>query len=321
MSSGQPVNWSVDSSSTLEHLMKIVPTGLAATALALVSQVHAQTVTPYFAKYSIESQATIRRQSPNCPGFTNGQLYPLGVQTYAGVEFQHGSDERYAFMGGPYCGDGPRSLELPMNVPGTATIHVLLSSWGGCGDLGPNFVAEVEFSDGILATWELRNGVDYRDHNGNCPLTGSLSREVWTSGSGQRLDMLSLPLGRAGVRTTSFRIRSEDPKSLLAAPFVFGVTVADATDCNSDGLSDFGQIIQGQVVDGDQNGVPDVCEVDPCPGDVTNGGSVDATDLSVILAAWGTNGQGEFDADADNSGLVDGGDLALVLSGWGPCPQ
>jgi hypothetical protein len=41
----------------------------------------------------------------------------------------------------------------------------------------------------------------------------------------------------------------------------------------------------------------------------------------VILAAWGTNGQGEFDADADNSGLVDGGDLALVLSGWGPCPQ
>jgi hypothetical protein len=94
-----------------------------------------------------------------------------------------------------------------------------------------------------------------------------------------------------------------------------------SADCNADGLVDKGQILQGQLVDSDQNGVPDVCEVDPCPGDVTNGGSVDATDLSVILAAWGTNGQGEFDADADNSGLVDGGDLALVLSGWGPCPQ
>jgi hypothetical protein len=94
-----------------------------------------------------------------------------------------------------------------------------------------------------------------------------------------------------------------------------------SADCNSDGIVDYGQILQGQLVDSDQNGVPDVCEVDPCPGDVTNGGSVDATDLSVILAAWGTNGQGEFDADADNSGLVDGGDLALVLSGWGPCPQ
>ncbi len=94
-----------------------------------------------------------------------------------------------------------------------------------------------------------------------------------------------------------------------------------SADCNSDGIVDYGQILRGQLVDSDQNGVPDVCEVDPCPGDVTNGGSVDATDLSVILAAWGTNGQGEFDADADNSGLVDGGDLALVLSGWGPCPQ
>jgi hypothetical protein len=99
-----------------------------------------------------------------------------------------------------------------------------------------------------------------------------------------------------------------------------GVIEFDA-DCNSDGIVDYGQILQGQLVDSDQNGVPDVCEVDPCPGDVTNGGAVDATDLSVILAAWGTNGQGEFDADADNSGLVDGGDLALVLSGWGPCPQ
>jgi formylglycine-generating enzyme required for sulfatase activity len=288
--------------------------------LFAASMAQAQTVTPYFAKYSIESQATIRRQSPNCPGFTNGQLYPLGVQTYAGVEFQHGSDERYAFMGGPYCGDGPRSLELPMEVPGTATIHVLLSSWWGCGNLGPDFVAEVEFSDGILATWELRNGVDYRDHNGNCPLTGSLSREVWTSGFGQRLDMLSLPLGRDGARTTGFRIRSEDPESLLAAPFVFGVTVADATDCNSDGLSDFGQILQGQLVDSDQNGVPDVCEVAPCPADITGNGLVNGADLGLMLAAWGSDGSEQPGADINADGIVNGADLAFVIGAFGPCP-
>jgi hypothetical protein len=105
------------------------------------------------------------------------------------------------------------------------------------------------------------------------------------------------------------------------SPYPGLMVVEFDADCNSDGIVDYGQILQGQLVDSDQNGVPDVCEVDPCPGDVTNGGSVDATDLSVILAAWGTNGQGEFDADADNSGLVDGGDLALVLSGWGPCPR
>jgi hypothetical protein len=105
------------------------------------------------------------------------------------------------------------------------------------------------------------------------------------------------------------------------SPYPGLMVVEFDADCNSDGIVDYGQILQGQLVDSDQNGVPDVCEVHPCPGDVTNGGSVDATDLSVILAAWGTNGQGEFDADADNSGLVDGGDLALVLSGWGPCRQ
>ena len=92
-----------------------------------------------------------------------------------------------------------------------------------------------------------------------------------------------------------------------------------SADCNNDGIVDYGQILQGQLVDADANGVPDVCEVDPCPGDITNGGTVDATDLSIVLAAWGTNGQGEFQADIDDSGLVDGGDLALVLGGWGPC--
>jgi hypothetical protein len=93
-----------------------------------------------------------------------------------------------------------------------------------------------------------------------------------------------------------------------------------SADCNSDGIVDKGQILQGQLVDSDQNGVPDVCEIDPCPGDVTNGGTVDAADLSILLAAWGTNGQGEFDTDLNGDGLVDGGDLALVLGGWGACP-
>jgi hypothetical protein len=94
-----------------------------------------------------------------------------------------------------------------------------------------------------------------------------------------------------------------------------------SADCNGDGIVDYGQILQGQLIDADANGVPDICEVDPCPGDITDGGTVDATDLSIVLAAWGTNGQGEFQADIDGSGLVDGGDLALVLGGWGPCPN
>lgn len=59
---------------------------------------------------------------------------------------------------------------------------------------------------------------------------------------------------------------------------------------------------------------------DPCPGDFTNNGVVDAVDLAAILTAWGTTGGGEFDADANRDGLVDAQDLALVLGSWGACP-
>jgi hypothetical protein len=97
-----------------------------------------------------------------------------------------------------------------------------------------------------------------------------------------------------------------------------------SADCNGDGIVDYGQIRDGTFPDVNTNGVPDCCEpgesCTPCPGDVTNGGTVDAADLSILLAAWGTNGQGEFDTDLNSDGLVDGGDLALVLGGWGACP-
>ena len=107
----------------------------------------------------------------------------------------------------------------------------------------------------------------------------------------------------------------------VSPQFLNSAIIEWSADCNNDGIVDYGQILQGQFIDADANGVPDVCEVNPCPGDITNGGTVDATDLSIVVAAWGTNGQGEFQADIDDSGLVDGGDLALVLGGWGPCPQ
>ncbi len=59
---------------------------------------------------------------------------------------------------------------------------------------------------------------------------------------------------------------------------------------------------------------------DPCPGDITNNGVVDAVDLAAILTSWGTVGGGEFDADANRDGMVDAQDLALVLGSWGACP-
>ena len=93
-----------------------------------------------------------------------------------------------------------------------------------------------------------------------------------------------------------------------------------SADCNGDGIVDYGQILTGQLADTNQNGIPDTCEVDPCPGDVTNNGVVNGTDLAAVLAAWGSDGSNKFDCDIDNDGVVSGSDLAFVLAGWGACP-
>jgi len=93
-----------------------------------------------------------------------------------------------------------------------------------------------------------------------------------------------------------------------------------SADCNGDGLVDYGQILTGQLADTNANGIPDTCEPDPCPGDVTDNGIVNGTDLAAILTAWGSGGKSEYDCDVDNDGAVGGGDLAIVLAGWGACP-
>jgi alpha-tubulin suppressor-like RCC1 family protein len=90
-------------------------------------------------------------------------------------------------------------------------------------------------------------------------------------------------------------------------------------DCDQNGFSDHEDIAAGSP-DSDSNGIPDTCEVDPCPGDVTGGGQVNGVDLAAILGAWGTDGQGKLDCDINDDGTVDAQDLAIVLGGWGNCP-
>ena len=54
----------------------------------------------------------------------------------------------------------------------------------------------------------------------------------------------------------------------------------------------------------------------PCPADISNDGSVDGLDLTIVLSGWGTAGK----SDIDGTGVTDGADLAAVLGGWGACP-
>jgi hypothetical protein len=97
-----------------------------------------------------------------------------------------------------------------------------------------------------------------------------------------------------------------------------------SSDCNSDGLVDYGQIRAGELEDTNANNIPDCCEqavpCDPCAADVDQSGVVSGVDLAAVLGAWGTSGGKYPRADINGDGVVDGADLAAVLNGWGPCP-
>ncbi|MBL9120960.1 MAG: hypothetical protein JNL80_13695 [Phycisphaerae bacterium] len=54
----------------------------------------------------------------------------------------------------------------------------------------------------------------------------------------------------------------------------------------------------------------------PCVGDLNGDGSVNASDLAILLGAWGAGGG---PADLDGSGSVNAADLAVLLGAWGPC--
>jgi alpha-tubulin suppressor-like RCC1 family protein len=56
----------------------------------------------------------------------------------------------------------------------------------------------------------------------------------------------------------------------------------------------------------------------PCPADISPSCTVDAADLSVLLASWGSQPPGVA-SDLNDDGVVEGKDLAILLSAWGPC--
>jgi hypothetical protein len=96
-------------------------------------------------------------------------------------------------------------------------------------------------------------------------------------------------------------------------PDAFIVEWAD--DCNGDGAVDFGQILDGALADLNRNGVPDECE---CLGDINRDGIVGASDLAMLMTAWGSVNPSAADLNGDQ--VVDGGDLTLLLSRWAICP-
>lgn len=63
--------------------------------------------------------------------------------------------------------------------------------------------------------------------------------------------------------------------------------------------------------DADSDGIPDSCE--PRVADINHDGTVDAGDLGVLLAAWGSSGM----TDLNNDGTTDSVDVGILLADWG----
>lgn len=57
----------------------------------------------------------------------------------------------------------------------------------------------------------------------------------------------------------------------------------------------------------------------PCTGDIDLSGSVDAADLSALLASWAFVGK-NLREDLNDDLVVDAADLAILLTSWGECP-
>jgi hypothetical protein len=92
-----------------------------------------------------------------------------------------------------------------------------------------------------------------------------------------------------------------------------------SADCNSDGIVDYGQILQGQLADLNADGVPDVCQQPTCvDADLFRNGVINGADLGILLSQWGPANVNTV-SDINRDGQVNGADLGFLLANWGIC--
>ena len=114
----------------------------------------------------------------------------------------------------------------------------------------------------------------------------------------------------------------DDAHSLaqIATIFIEATMFEWSADCNSDGVVDYGQILQGQLADTNADGIPDVCQQPTCAdADIYRDFNVNGADLGILLSQWGPNTP-LTESDLNGDGVVNGADLGLLLSFWGTCP-
>jgi probable HAF family extracellular repeat protein len=108
-----------------------------------------------------------------------------------------------------------------------------------------------------------------------------------------------------------------DLKTVLTAA---GLDVTGWTLTDARGISADGRVIVGNGTNpaGDNEAWRAEVSAPPCPGDVDGNGTVDLTDLAILLSNFGTlSGATLEDGDLNGDGAVDLTDLAAMLSSFG----
>ena len=100
----------------------------------------------------------------------------------------------------------------------------------------------------------------------------------------------------------------------LWEPTGFDFMPGTATDCNRNARPDGCDISSGFSEDSNGDGVPDECQ---CPYDLDADGTVNVSDLLLVLGDWGPCVFCPTDVDAD--GAVDINDLLAIIGSWGSC--
>ena len=103
-----------------------------------------------------------------------------------------------------------------------------------------------------------------------------------------------------------------------------------SADCNGDGIVDYGQILDGSLLDENGNGIPDICQQLDFGACCYNGGCVLTTNAFCFDAGGSYAGDGtlckEVDCpttcpgDIDGDGQVGIVDILVVIDRWGFCP-
>lgn len=91
-----------------------------------------------------------------------------------------------------------------------------------------------------------------------------------------------------------------------------GVSRGGDTLETATGVSRDGRVIVGFTKNGQAFRIRNFNAPPSIPGDANGDGTVDATDLGMLLASWGTSGTSDINGD----GVIDGADLAILLANW-----